>query len=110
MRAARTGLMDISWVSGTLQQQRLRYTKHCVLPGINQHFVGVGQDPTSKRKMCPKMTCQRPARGPNVGPRYIAPRWAKIASRCGNIGPTQSHKERDREGERDRDRDRQKER
>ena len=47
----------------------------------------------------------------------IAPRWAKIASRCGNIGPTQSQREREREREtektektetdtdRDRDRD-----
>ena len=43
----------------------------------------------------------------------IAPRWAKIASRCGNIGPTQSQRkrergetetetEREREGERER--------
>ena len=30
----------------------------------------------------------------------IAPRWAKTASRCGNIGLTQSQKERERERQR----------
>ena len=36
----------------------------------------------------------------------IAPRWIQIASRCGNIGPTQFQTERERERDRDRDRER----
>ena len=39
----------------------------------------------------------------------IAPRWAKIASRCGNIGPTQSQKERERDTETETETDRQRE-
>ena len=40
----------------------------------------------------------------------IAPRWVKIASRRGNIGPTQSQRERETERQTDRQTDRQKER
>ena len=40
MHAARTGLIDISWVSGTFQQQRLRYTKHCALQGLLRILKG----------------------------------------------------------------------
>ena len=36
----------------------------------------------------------------------IAPRWIQIASRCGNIGPTQFQTERERERDRDRERER----
>ena len=48
MRAARTGIIDISWVSGTLQQQRLRYTKHFVLQGLLRILKG----DAAKREKC----------------------------------------------------------
>ena len=53
MRAARTGLIDISWVSGTLQQQRLRYTKHCVLQGLLRILKGGrGEEGEKQKTLC----------------------------------------------------------